>query len=265
MDVQGVRLWPVTFGANEKGGMDSEEFEKYVMNLIILLYPHVRNQHGKRVMLKVDSGPVRMNPNLLAGLVIRYKTQFLENLHLMQKNVYLSLQPKFVGLPLFRGIDTETSCNIEVSAFLKQAFLKSTCVLAFKRVGAATNDGVTRACLQYMQVIQSIGDGDDEINMLQHAVQTANKTAVYHLIQAGFDAQYLMAMVIKKVREERVTEPNTVARKLALAKAKGHGGRFHVTAHMTCNDLFIAPHNKQNFYSKIKLYLQIYHIVSQKH
>jgi len=79
-----VRLWPVTFGANEKGGMDSEEFEKYVMNSIIPLYPHVRNQHGKHVMLKVDSGPVRMNPNLLAGLVIRYKTQFLENLDLMQ-------------------------------------------------------------------------------------------------------------------------------------------------------------------------------------
>ena len=37
-------------------------------------------------------------------------------------------------------------------------------------------------------------------------------------------------------------EPNTVARQLVLAKAKGHGGRFHVTngAHMTCDDLFIA-------------------------
>ena len=37
-------------------------------------------------------------------------------------------------------------------------------------------------------------------------------------------------------------EPNTVARQLALTKAKGHGGRFHVTneAHMTCYDLFIA-------------------------
>ena len=52
----------------------------------------------------------------------------------------------------------------------------------------------------------------------------------------------ILPTLIKKVREERVTEPNTVARQLALAKAKGHGGRFHVTngAHMTCNDLFIA-------------------------
>ena len=39
-----------------------------------------------------------------------------------------------------------------------------------------------------------------------------------------------------------MTEPKTVARQLALAKANGHGGCFHVThgAHMTCNDLFIA-------------------------
>ena len=83
---------------------------------------------------------------------------------------------------------------------------------------------------------------DDESEMLQHAVQTANNTDVYHLIQAWYDAQYLTATLIKKIREERVMEPNTVARQLALTKAKGHGDRFHVTngAHMTCNDLFIA-------------------------
>ena len=152
-------------------------------------------------------------------------------------NVSLSLQPKLVGLPLFGGIDTETLCNIEVSVF-EQAISKSKCVLAFERVGAATNDRVTRACLQDMQVIQSIGDGDNETDILLHAVQTANNTAVCHLIQAGYDAQYLMVTLIKKVQEERVTEPNTVACQFVLAKAKDHGGHFHVTngAHMTCDD-----------------------------
>ena len=63
------------------------------------------------------------------------------------------------------------------------------------------------------------------------------------LNQAGYDAQHLQATLIKKDnQQERVTEPNTVARQLALVKAKGHGGCFHVThgARMTCNDLFIA-------------------------
>ena len=46
--------------------------------------------------------------------------QFLENLDLicearLQKNVSLSLQPMFVGLPLFGGTGTKTLCNIEVS------------------------------------------------------------------------------------------------------------------------------------------------------
>jgi hypothetical protein len=61
-----VRLWPVTFGANEKRGMD--RFEKFVMNSIVPLYPHEKNKTGMRVMLKVDSGPGRMNLNLLARL-----------------------------------------------------------------------------------------------------------------------------------------------------------------------------------------------------
>ena len=100
--------------------LDSEEFEKYIMNSIVPLYPHARNQRGKRVMLKVDSGPGRMSLNLLArlrhmGFILYpcvpntthvmqetdqlycpFKTQFLENLDLicearLQKNVSLSL------------------------------------------------------------------------------------------------------------------------------------------------------------------------------
>ena len=95
-----VRVWPVTFGANEKGGMDSEVFEKYIMNSIVPLYPHARNQRDKRVMLKVDSGPGRMNLQaqtlgfLIVPLRSKYNardardtsvTQFLENLDLICK------------------------------------------------------------------------------------------------------------------------------------------------------------------------------------
>ncbi len=75
------------------------------------------------------------------------------------------------------------------------------------------------------------------------AIQEANCTAVLHLNQAGHDAQHLQATLIKKDnQQERVTEPNTVARQLVLVKAKGHGGCFHMThgAHMTCDDLLIA-------------------------
>ena len=100
-------MWPVTFGSNEKGGMDNDEFEKYLMNSIVPLYPHARNRPGHRVMLKVDSGPGGMNLNLLPklrrlGFILypffpntthvtqetdqlyrAFKTQFLKNLDLM--------------------------------------------------------------------------------------------------------------------------------------------------------------------------------------
>jgi hypothetical protein len=126
---------------------------------------------------------------------------FIENLNLicdasMRKKVSLSLQPKLVGLPLFGGINADSECCIEVSEF-EQAFSKQKCVALFKRVGAATKDGVTRACLQDKQVMMAIGDGNEEADMLHHAVQTANNNAVHQLIQAGYDAKYLRATIVK--------------------------------------------------------------------
>jgi hypothetical protein len=41
------------------------QFEKFVMNTIVLLYPHAKKKTGMHVMLKVDSDPGRMNLNLL--------------------------------------------------------------------------------------------------------------------------------------------------------------------------------------------------------
>ena len=36
----------VTFGMNEKGGMDEKEFEEYIMNSIVPLFPNARNWKG---------------------------------------------------------------------------------------------------------------------------------------------------------------------------------------------------------------------------
>jgi hypothetical protein len=59
---------PVLFGQNKKGGMDSEEFVKYLFGSIVILYPHAKDKPGHHVLLKVDSGPGRMNLNLLTKL-----------------------------------------------------------------------------------------------------------------------------------------------------------------------------------------------------
>jgi hypothetical protein len=58
------RTWPVSFGQNEKGGMEEEEFVKYLFNSIVPLFPHAKDKPGHHVLLKVDSVPGWMNLNL---------------------------------------------------------------------------------------------------------------------------------------------------------------------------------------------------------
>ena len=49
-----------------KGGMDNCEFEQYVMNSILPLYPKTRDRPGHQLLLKYDSGPGRLQIKLLA-------------------------------------------------------------------------------------------------------------------------------------------------------------------------------------------------------
>jgi hypothetical protein len=174
------RSWPVMFGQNEKGGMDEVEFEKYLLNSIVHLYPDAKNMPGHRVLLKVDSGPGRMNIRLFTklrclGFILYpcvpntthvtqetnrcygpFKTQFAIKLDdlvdaRLKKDKSVSLQPKLVGLPVFGGYDEQSEFNIEVSAF-QQGFNRDMCVSAWEKVGAATKDGITRRCLEDKKV-----------------------------------------------------------------------------------------------------------------
>ncbi len=231
--------WPVLFGQNEKVGMDKVEFSKYLLNCIVPLFPHAKDKAGHPVLLKVDSGPGRMNLLLLAklrmlGFVLypcipntthvtqetdqlygAFKTQFLRNLELivderLTGKKSLSLQPKFVGLPLFGGVDRETKFNIELGAFQK-AFVPLKCLLSWKTVGAATPEGVTHACLDNPQVLRSSDDGDD-IQELHWSIQNANELAIHALTQGGYNAQWLKATLNKSDAAERpITQPNTQA------------------------------------------------------
>jgi hypothetical protein len=179
-----------------------------------------------------------------------FKTQFLSNLDLivdarLTLKKSLSLQQKFVGLPLFGGVDRDTQFHVEVGAFQK-AFVQSKCLAAWKKVGAATPEGVTRACLDNQQVLRNISKDDvDDDAMLMWAIQAANDRAIHALKQAGYAAEYLQATLQERNEEESdrsITQPNTLARQQALANACGHGGCFHVTGgtHVTSDDVFMS-------------------------
>ena len=115
-----------------------------------------------------------------------------------------------------------------MGAFQK-AFGRSKCLAAYKKVGAATPEGITRACLNNPQVLQNISnDGDDDITKLQWSIQAANDRAIYALKQAGYDADHLKATLQQgRAAEETdrpITQPNTLARQQVLANARGHSG-----------------------------------------
>ena len=50
---------------NKQGRMTNVEFEKYLFNSIVPLYPHDKCKFGHWVIIKVDSGPGRMGKSLL--------------------------------------------------------------------------------------------------------------------------------------------------------------------------------------------------------
>ena len=60
----------ISVGANPKTGMDTEEFEKYLTNRIMPLYPDAKDEPGKHVAVIVDSGSGRVNLRLLAKMRI---------------------------------------------------------------------------------------------------------------------------------------------------------------------------------------------------
>ncbi len=62
------KLLPAMLGVNKKGGMDTDEFAKYLQTSIMPLYPKAVPEKRKWVILKCDSGPGQMNIELLAEL-----------------------------------------------------------------------------------------------------------------------------------------------------------------------------------------------------
>ena len=131
------KKWTVAIGMHEKGGIYDGEFLKYFNNSLILLYPDVKYEDVKCVILKVDSGTGRLNQNILAyerNLVLiiypgvpnntsvrqdmdqnygLFKTQFIENLNMLSAvmilhNGYTNLQPWMVVIIVFGGITPES-------------------------------------------------------------------------------------------------------------------------------------------------------------
>ncbi len=256
--------------------MDKDEFEIYLFVFFVSLYPDSKDVPGKRVCIKLDSGPGQINAELMAQLKLLgfyvfpgipntisvtqetdricgpFTTKFCSNLSeccydRLFCGKLLSFAPWIFGLFVFGGCDPETGVDKYVDAFAG-AFSKAQCIAAWEAVGAVPP---TCACLNDKQVCREVGDSspNDDIQIEMTEMQRANTMACDLLTACGFQGHFLKAELKKKpeVNESLVTVPNSKERVEALAKASTHGAIFAVTGgeHFTSDDMFKAAEMPQ--------------------
>ena len=133
------RLVTRRFSPSPSGGMDDVEFFEYLQKSIMKLYPGAAPVKGKWVVIKCDSGPGRLNPDLLVylhyhgfllipgvpnttavsqetdqvfGLFQSAVRTNLQLQHLIDERICedapRTLSPWIVGLVVFGGCDPET-------------------------------------------------------------------------------------------------------------------------------------------------------------
>ena len=275
---------PCTFGMNEKAGMNSIEFDKYLMKAIVPLYPDIEDKPGKRVILKVDSGPGRMNVEMLADLRMLgvylvpsvpnttaktqetdqnygvYKSTFRANLRLLsQARFERGLTLKVIDLPLlvFGGKCDQT--NVDLRDSFSEAFSIENNLQAWSLCGAAP---LTRQPLKTKDVRREIPVGiaatlvnedDEEVSWLR-SIEVLNHFHCDYLTANGFDGSQLKRDAPKRTTFVAVTEPQSDERIQAIKKAKTAGQLFYATGGRHINSVeFFKAKELQARDTKLKL------------
>jgi hypothetical protein len=214
--------FPISLGLYNKGGMDDVEFFEYLQKSIMKLYPDATPVKGKWVVIKCDSSPGRLNPDLLVYLryhgfllypgvpnttavlretdqsfgpfksAVRTNLQFLVD-EQIREDAPWTLSSWIIGLVVFGGCDPETEL-IVASAFEK-GFSKAQNIRAWEQVGAFP---LSRKCLQSPKVRRSIGDGNDDQQALVHLIVEHNVIACNALTMEGYNGD-VMKITLKPI------------------------------------------------------------------
>lgn len=265
---------------NEKGGMNKEEFEEYVKNSLMTLYPDAADVPLKRVLFKCDSGPGRRNTELMAFLRIRgfylipglpnstqvtqemelliemVKTLFHSNLENLTRGCLIRNRtvpsgPEIIGLLLFGGcfFEDEFTTDKQFINAIQRSGNKEKMRGYFEKIGFAP---FTRNYLSHKNVRHELtttaGVADTSIDPMAEEydnLETRNSLACEFLNAYNYNGELLRATIERTAREaveQALTRPNTHERVLALAGATTHGQQFKVTGghHLTSNDFFMA-------------------------
>jgi hypothetical protein len=238
--------------------MTDVEFVKYIGNSIVPLYPDLEDTPGKRVLLKVDSGPGCNRRELLmksqfSGLYIYpglpnatsvqqetdhnygpFKGVVRDNLKKMSSSFYaagltIPLNMTTFGLILYGGtIAVGPSTTITCRNALQESFDVESILNSWRIVGAVPH---TRKCLTNLNVRH---DGTDERNPNFDAyqdIQSQNDYSTAQLNLMGYRGDVLRAVFRPDKISERkasmaVTVANTRERQEAISATHTHGSKF---------------------------------------
>ena len=261
------KKFPVTFGMNGKGGMDSVELQKYIDTAILPLYPDIADVPGKRVLMKVDSGPGRSNLDMLAstrlkGLYLmpgvpnttqvtqetdqsygQFKSSYRRNLRILamkRQPVRKPIVLADLAVLVFGGEDRITGTKIENT--FEKAFSHEKNLSCWKKCGAVP---LTRSPLQGPNVRMELERAGGESNEGQKRLKELehwNHCCCDFLTANGYAGFQLKMHAPIRRTTPAVTVPNTKARVQAIREAKSSGMMFYATGgqHLNSDDFFIA-------------------------
>ena len=63
-----VKTFPASVTVNEKGGTDARVLRQVLMHYVVTLFPDAADVDGKRILIKIDGGPGRLDVQSLAEL-----------------------------------------------------------------------------------------------------------------------------------------------------------------------------------------------------
>ena len=265
---------PCTFGMNERGGMNAEELDKYMRGSILPLFPDLEDKPGKRIVVKIDSGPGRRNVEMLASLKLLgaylvpgvpnttgktqetdqnygvYKSSFRQNLRVLSQSRFdanMTLQVADLPLLVFGGKCRRTGVVLRDS--FTDAFSMEQNLDCWQKCGAAP---LTRAPLLTNEIRHDVPTGAAAQRVGQqpvhHAVQQLesleqmNKFYCEILSTNGYDGSKLRKDAPKRETFVAVTKPHSKERIQAIYKAKTSGQHFYVTGgrHINTAEFFQA-------------------------
>ena len=270
--------FPCTFGMNEKGGMNAIELHKYFAKSILPLYPDIEDVPLKRVIMKLDSGPGRLNLEMLAELRLKglylvpgvpnttSKTQETDQNYGPFKNAYrsnirtltharfekdLSVTPSDLPLLVFGGVDDKTGAVL-VDAF-SVAFSLVANLAVWKKCGSVPltrsvlqADGVRREVPVGAAAAMMVGEEEDSEIQLLRDLEKRNQCFCSILTGAGYDGSRLIKKAPTRETHVAVTMAHSKERIAALKKASAAGQMFFATGgkHLNSKEFFQAKESK---------------------